>query len=920
MAENAEPDLEPFRQALRARGDATPVRVELLAKLQTLLEQPERPQPTRDLPAFIGPYAIVRELGRGGMGIVYDALDPQLQRHVAVKVLAAGVFADDRTQDRFLREARTAASVRHDALVPVYSVESPPDQPAYLVMPLVAGPTLAAVIQSDGPMEPSVAARIVRRIADGLAAVHAAGIIHRDVKPGNVLLDATDGLAKLTDFGLAKQLDEGAITSTGTIAGTPHYLSPEQLANPDAVDARCDVYALGVTLYECLTGTPPFRGSAADVLQMIRDTEPVTLRRLIRSLPADLETICLKCLEKKPEKRYTTITDLRDDLDRFLEQKPIHARPAGRVERGVRWVQRNPWAAAVILVSLLGMVASGLGWRQAALNEHSAREAATAADTAREQEAVARKQADQQALFALNTITTLIGKSQTVADRYPGTVNLRKELAEAALADLEKLTANVNNLAGADRTAIATHMKIADAYRLLGKSKETREQGNRAVELSAKLIAAEPQDAEAHSLHGRAHWDLSNLDRYEGQLPAALEHAEAAIAALGKAHEIEPENMNTTKNLAAAFNARADVFSYQLVTGKALADHRKALVLYEELARTGKANFVQQDLAFTESRLVMTHSNRYEFDAAAPHSAAALAATLKALAFEPANAERQRTARIATLDRANFLYSAGQYADAVKYAREGLAACEPVAKLELENTTLQRDVAVGHSILGVALIGLGQLDEAPKHLDRSLSIRENLGVLAVTDLLQIGQLLLAAELRRLDYEQADKVCQRILRVFEKYPNSYTPAFVTRATAFFKSRQDAFRVMAKVNADPTVIEKQPEDLQPVLMCLLAMQRLQTGSVTQGLKYLDESHMRWPEDVTIRVNGMIYYSMAAGLETDAAEKERLLKLASQDALWLATKNPDRFPQLMDYPELLPLRGYPPFQEMLRKFFKD
>jgi WD40 repeat protein len=303
------------------------------------------------------------------MGIVLRAYDDELRRTVALKVLPPE-RADARARARFVREAQAAAAIDHDHVVPVYAVASPPDGPPYFAMQYVEGPTLRQRIQAAGRLDPAEAARVAAQVADGLAAAHRAGLVHRDVKPANVLLDGATGRAKITDFGLVRVAAlPGFTTLDGALAGTPEYMSPEQVRTPDRIDARSDVYSVGVTLYEALTGSVPFYGVTPMVLQQVLNDEPRPPRRLNDAIPRDLETICLKCLQKEPGRRYAGAAELADDLRRFLGGQPIRARPVGRAERLWRWGRRNPLvaglAAALFLALAVGLAAATSQWLRA---------------------------------------------------------------------------------------------------------------------------------------------------------------------------------------------------------------------------------------------------------------------------------------------------------------------------------------------------------------------------------------------------------------------------------------------------------------------------------------------------------------------------------------------------------------------------
>lgn len=310
-------------------------------------------------------YQAIELLGEGGAGAVFLARDVKLGRLVAVKQVGLG-RADPLARARMLREARAAASLRHDHLVAVYEVEDPPDGPPCLVMEYVEGRTLEARIREKHRLAPREAARVVREVADGLAAAHAARLVHRDVKPGNILLERATGRAKLADFGLARSEDDAdRLTREGAVVGTPSYMSPEQVLDPGRVDARSDVYALGVVLYEALTGERPFRGTTARVLRQVVDNDPDAPRRLNEAIPKDLETVCLKAMAKKPFRRYPSAGELRDDLDRFLNHRPILARPMSWREKSWMLARRHPAKVALGAVSvllLLFVVAGLLGF------------------------------------------------------------------------------------------------------------------------------------------------------------------------------------------------------------------------------------------------------------------------------------------------------------------------------------------------------------------------------------------------------------------------------------------------------------------------------------------------------------------------------------------------------------------------------
>ena len=312
---------------------------------------PEGEQST-PLPAFDG-YETIDELGRGGMGIVYKARDLRLGRIVAIKRIAESAYGQPAQLQRFLAEAELVARLRHANIIAIHAIGQQGGRP-FLSLEFAEGGNLAQRL-ARGPITGRQAAELVEALARAVGAAHLAGIIHRDLKPGNVLLTA-DEIPKISDFGLAKLLDdESARTLAGEVLGTPSYMAPEQAeGHSRAVGPAADIYALGAILYQALLGRPPFLGaSAIETLKLVATAEVVAPRRQRPEVPRDLETICLKCLEKEPGRRYASAAALAEDLRRFLDGRPIAARPVGAIGRLRRWGRRNPTLAATTAALVL---------------------------------------------------------------------------------------------------------------------------------------------------------------------------------------------------------------------------------------------------------------------------------------------------------------------------------------------------------------------------------------------------------------------------------------------------------------------------------------------------------------------------------------------------------------------------------------
>lgn len=366
----------PLRSEARVSGASARPQTDDQSTSPTILSGSGEPRPVSDGGCLrLGKYRLIRELGRGGMGVVYEAWQEGVNRPVAVKVVSAGPFASEEELKRFRTEAEAAANLSHPGLVPIYEVDVCDGRPFYS-MELVRGRSLAELV-APGPLSCEKAAGLVAAVADAVAYAHSRGVVHRDLKPANVLIDPT-GRPRVADFGLAKWSGEGsgeggnrgtssasvapaesapALTQTGAVLGTPSYMSPEQAAGRRDVGPAADVYGLGAILYYLLTGRPPFKASSpVDTLRLVVDARLEPVKNLNAEVPRDLATIVEKCLEKNPGDRYRTAGDLAEDLRRFLAGEPIRAGGLslwGRLTRAVgqsRHVSHfRHWGRAIVM-------------------------------------------------------------------------------------------------------------------------------------------------------------------------------------------------------------------------------------------------------------------------------------------------------------------------------------------------------------------------------------------------------------------------------------------------------------------------------------------------------------------------------------------------------------------------------------------
>jgi tetratricopeptide (TPR) repeat protein len=438
-------------------------------------------------------FEILDEIGHGGMGIVYRARQIGVDRIVALKMILSGPHAREKELLRFQAEARNIGRFQHPNIVQVYEVGEAGGLP-YIALEFVSCGTLANKIARD-PQPPRYAAEVVEALARAMQYAHERGIVHRDLKPANILLDER-GTPKITDFGVAKSLEgESGATQTGQVLGTPSYMAPEQASGAaNRVGPAVDVYALGATLYDLLTGRPPFTGSSVlDTLELVRTREPVPPNQLAGNIPRDLETIALKCLQKDPARRYETAGMLADDLKRFLDGKPIVARPVGAIERAWRWARRNPGIAGLatavaVLLFTVAIVTSILSYRlsiqkrdaeqardQEAIAKEKALEEQHKAERARDAEAKARQLTIEQRQLALNTVRDVLFRVDEVMKHDAKLFPIRVEIIRRMIEDVDRIRDHATKNPLEDRTEASAFIRIGELYFLANRIKDAHE-------------------------------------------------------------------------------------------------------------------------------------------------------------------------------------------------------------------------------------------------------------------------------------------------------------------------------------------------------------------------------------------------------------------------------------------------------------
>ncbi len=832
-----------------------------------------------DLPKTIGRYSVLKELGRGGSGVVYLAFDPEINRKIAVKRIHS---TSGSQKSRLIREAKAAAKLQIDQVVRVYSIESDDDGNPFITMEFVEGQTLSAEIQQFRYLPTDRAVMICIEMATAVQSAHDRGMLHRDIKPGNILMDH-EGRAKLADFGLA-QLGESVpqLTKTGVLLGTPAYMSPEQAVGAE-LDARSDVYSLGCVLYECLTGSMPFYGTTHQVLKQIAEEQPVSMLKLNENIPRELHLICRMAMAKRPENRYVSADAFRQDLIAATNGDAIVAKPETAMQTASRWYRKNEtiaWLSGMVATLLIATtIVSLVSARQIS------KESQKAILASQESKRMALE-ADKQRALAVETLNELVFDIQNKLKGKPGTIQVKQAILETALEGLRKVVADGDSLFAIDHANCTAYLRMADIELARGNNDASKDYYQKAIQTAREINERYPNEIQGKIDLATALLGLTDAKVTGFELEDALRDYQQVLQLRESIAELEPTAENR--------------FDHGRILGRigsvlsSLGRHFEAIDYYEKSVQL-MAPFqseINNDPIFARSfaiansglanQLVLVN----QIDRAQKHLDILIEISERLLKLDPYNGEYLLDAAVALGQMTQIHVQRHEWEEANQSAIDTRKMHERIVELNPENSWSRSNLGLSWSTEALTLLALNDLQQAETAWENDIRIQEEVLVgnpenpRFLLPAAEAAVYLAGIGMRRGRLEIALKHAQKAKSLLAQIP-----------TAMAASNQMVQRAIAISTILPKTIElandhldRQQDlpldtDVQKYAGALIAYQKAATGEFDDSLTMADSIAMDSFDDPLVGEYSNFLL---------AAAYSKLLRLAKEDDSKLERRN--------------------------------
>lgn len=804
----------------------------------------------------LGPYSIIRQIGHGGMAVVFEAQDTRVNRRVAIKI-QLGLGENSVSRERLAREARLLALISDPHILQIFDVGETETGLPFIVTEFATEGTLRDLLKNTDLSFQTIA-KIIESVARGLDVAHKSGIIHRDVKPSNILLNSSpenatpEWLPKLGDFGLARTDDDPQrLTQSSVLAGTPAYMSPEQIREPQLLTTSTDIYSLGVTLYESITGEVPFRGTTHTILHQITHLDPPWPHQFRADVPQDLELICLKAIAKSPNDRYTSAKELADELSNWLHGRPILARKSTRWESMVRWARKNPRIAGLsaTVMGLMFLITTGSFYASlviASSKKDLLRQTQEARESQRES-TLAAEEAIQQRQITLETLNNLVSGVQTQLQRRPDTEKLREDLLEQAFEGLERVTKNTQNQATIDRTLIDACIKMSQIKLEQGDRVAAIEQARNAIDFAQRRVDLKPDAPEL--LRDLANALTSEFEIYftSFAFDDSLRVAKQIEEIRKQLCESRPNDYPAKRSLIAIQQRIADIYMGKGQTEWALQRYLSALRNVEAMtADPNNSLDMRRDHGILSNRVATILSEANQLGEAESHFETARLAIESLLTEDPSNVFFRSDLGTVLAKQASHFSLVEKHDEAVAAATKAIALFERLAQDQPNNVQARTKIGTAHDTLARAELASGNSIRAFKAFERCYVVHSETResdpntsrhpILAAEAAARAADASLRMGQLRIALEWSEKAHQTLL--LTKETADYSQPTFAIAQKFYKSLQRSIELANKgEEVCREALANEPQEAR-VAIAILASIKAQQGETQLALQWMKE----------------------------------------------------------------------------------